>query len=423
MDRRFPAVVRTGNGQLLYGESMYPGNHFSKASGRELELVYMDVGTKGGAFCYKGSLSKAQVGGKMVICDRGVNGRAEKSEAVKEAGGAAMILANAEINEEEDSVDVHVLPATAIGYKESIRLKRYMNSTRRPIARLIFGGTTIGRSRAPASSRGPSLTSPSVLKPDIIAPGVNIIAAWPENLGPSGIQEDHRRSNFSVLSGTSMSCPHVSGVTALIRSAHPSWSPAVIRSAIMTTADISDHYGKPILDRYEPAGFFAMGAGHVNPARAIDPGLVYDINPLDYVSHLCTLGYTKPEIFTITHKNTSCADILQKNKYFSLNYPSISIAFKKWRTKAAVQRTVTNVGPPNSSYMVEVSEPKGVRIQVTPKVLTFKEANEKKSYRVWFESRKKKARGVSFAEGQITWKNLHQKQYKVRSPVSVSWAG
>uniref|UniRef100_A0A166JE36 PA domain-containing protein n=1 Tax=Daucus carota subsp. sativus TaxID=79200 RepID=A0A166JE36_DAUCS len=149
----------------------------------------------------------------MVVCDRGINGRAEKGQVVKEAGGAAMILANTEINYDEDSVDVHVLPATLIGFTESVQLKKYISSTRKPRAKIIFGGTSIGKSRAPAvaqfSSRGPSFMDPSILKPDMIAPGVNIISAWPQNLGPAGIPEDSRRVNFTIMSGTSMACPHV----------------------------------------------------------------------------------------------------------------------------------------------------------------------------------------------------------------------
>nr|XP_010933213.1 subtilisin-like protease SBT1.2 [Elaeis guineensis] len=426
LDRRFPAFVRMGNGQILYGESMYPGNRFLKKSGKQLELVYQAGGRKEAEFCLKGSLSKSSIGGKMVVCDRGISGRTEKGEAVREAGGAAMVLANTEINQEEDSVDVHVLPATLIGYQESIRLKSYINSTRHPVAQLIYGGTRIRRSRAPAvalfSSRGPSLTNPSILKPDIIAPGVNIIAAWPANLGPSGLQEDRRRSNFSVLSGTSMACPHVSGIVALVHAMHPSWSPAAVRSAIMTTADIGDHSRKPIMDGKEQAGVFAIGAGHVNPTRAVDPGLIYDIKPDDYITHLCTLGYTQSEIFTITHRNTSCHEVLHQNKHFSLNYPSISVTFRQESTSVMIQRTLTNVGVPNSMYSVQVTALQGVRVRVMPKTLTFREINERRSYTVWFQSNRKTVKERSFAEGHLTWVHSRKSQYKVRSPISVTWA-
>ncbi|URD98485.1 Peptidase inhibitor I9 [Musa troglodytarum] len=320
LDRRFPAFVRLGNGRILYGESMFPGNHFSKNGGKELELIY---------------------------------------EAAK----------------------------------------------------LVYGGTRIRRSRAPAvalfSSRGPSLTNPSVLKPDLIAPGVNII--------------DRRKSNFTVLSGTSMACPHASGIAALVRSTHPSWSPAAIRSAMMTTADVVDHLGKPIMDGDEPAGVFSVGAGHVNPARAVDPGLVYDVQPEDYIAHLCSLGYNQAEIFTITHRNISCGKLLQGHKQFNLNYPSISVTFTQGRTSTTIQRKLTNVGLPDSVYTVQVTAPPGVTVTVTPKILAFGGINEIKSYTVVFESKKGAQEEGSVAEGQLMWVHRGRKKYKVRSPISVTW--
>ncbi|KAL5792669.1 hypothetical protein ACOSP7_001263 [Xanthoceras sorbifolium] len=424
LDRRFPAIVRTGNGEMIYGESMYPGKHLSNVE-EELELVYITGGDNGSEFCLKGSLPRAKVQGKMVVCDRGVNGRAEKGQAVKEAGGAAMVLANTEINLEEDSIDVHVLPATMVGFAESVGLKAYINSTRRAKARIIFGGTVIGRSRAPAvaqfSARGPTLFDTTVLKPDVIAPGVNIIAAWPQNLGPSSLPEDSRRVNFTVMSGTSMACPHVSGITALIRSAHPKWTPAAIKSAIMTTADANDHFGKPIMDGNITAGVFAIGAGQVNPERAINPGLIYDIKPDDYVTHMCTLGYTRSQIFTITHRNISCHEISQMNRGFSLNYPSISVTFKHGKTTKMIKRQLTNVGSPNSIYSLEVKAPNGVKVRVKPQRLVFKKMNQSLSYRIWFISRKRTGKGkISSAQGQLTWVHVNS-LYRVRSPISVTW--
>lgn len=389
-------------------------------------MVYLTGGQMGGELCLKGSLPREQVEGKMVVCDRGVNGRSEKGQIVKESGGAAMILANSAINLEEDLVDVHVLPATLIGFAEANRLKAYINTTTNPKARIQFGGTVLGRSRAPSvaqfSSRGPSLSNPSTLKPDVIAPGVNIIAAWPQNLGPTGLPEDSRRSNFTVMSGTSMACPHVSGIAALIHSAHPKWTPAAIKSAIMTTADVTDHFGKPILDGNKPAGVFAMGAGHVNPTRAIDPGLIYDIKPYEYVIHLCALGYTHSEIFIITHMNVSCHKVLQMNKGFTLNYPSMSVIFKHGTTSKMVSRRLTNVGSPNSIYEVEVAAPKGVRVRVKPRRLVFKHVNQSLNYKVWFMSEKGKEGGkVSSTEGHLTWLHSQNSNYRVRSPIVVTW--
>lgn len=427
LDRRFPAIVQMGNGRVLYGQSMYHGNRLMRSTGKEIELVYVTDENTGSEFCFKGSLPRAKVRGKIVVCDRGVNGRAEKGEVVKEAGGAGMILANTEINLEEDSVDVHVLPATLIGFDESIHLKAYINSTRRPTARIVYGGTVIGKSRAPAvaqfSARGPSLSNPSILKPDVIAPGVNIIAAWPQNIGPTSLPEDSRRVNFSVMSGTSMACPHASGIAALVRSVHPKWSPAAIKSAIMTTADVTDHSGNPIMDGDKPAGVFAIGAGHINPVRAIDPGLIYDIRPEDYVTHLCTLGYTKSDILTITHRNVSCREILKMNRGFSLNYPSISVTFKHGMRSKMVRRRVTNVGSPNSTYLLEVMAPKEVRVIVKPQRLVFTDINQSLSFRVWFISRKRIRKDkMSFRQGHLAWVNSNNSSFhKVKSPISVTW--
>lgn len=76
-----------------------------------------------------------------------------------------------------------------------------------------------------------------LLQPDITAPGVNILAAWTPKTSPTLLPIDSRSVNWNFDSGTSMSCPHISGIVALLKSAHPDWSPAMIKSAIMTTGN------------------------------------------------------------------------------------------------------------------------------------------------------------------------------------------
>ena len=125
-----------------------------------------------------------------------------------------------------------------------LKIKAYINSTSKPTATILFKGTVLfGKSSAPMvaifSSRGPSVASSGILKPDIIGPGVNILAAWP----PLGMNS----TRFFIDSGTSMSCPHLSGIAALLKASHPEWSPAAIKSAIMTTADALNLKGKPII--------------------------------------------------------------------------------------------------------------------------------------------------------------------------------
>uniref|UniRef100_A0A0V0HDN0 Putative ovule protein n=1 Tax=Solanum chacoense TaxID=4108 RepID=A0A0V0HDN0_SOLCH len=162
----------------------------------------------------------------------------------------------------------------------------YMNSTSEPTARILFHGTIIGDKEAPVvaaySSRGPSLASPGILKPDIIGPGNNILAAWPTSVD----YDKHTKATFNIIQGTSMSCPHLSGVAALLKSKHPTWSPSAIKSSIMTTANTLNLANVPILDeRLLPADIFSIGAGHVNPSRANDPGLIYHTPVKDYLPY------------------------------------------------------------------------------------------------------------------------------------------
>ncbi|KAK4364326.1 hypothetical protein RND71_015684 [Anisodus tanguticus] len=149
------------------------------------------------------------------------------------------------------------------------------------------------------SSRGPNLITPAILKLDITAPGVNIIAAYTEGNSPSNEVFDNRRTAFNVMSGTSISCPHVSGVVGLLKAIHPDWSPAAIRSALMTTASPIHNTGKTLLDATrEDATPFASGSGHIRPNLAADPGLVYDLGVNDYLNFLCASGYDSQAIHT-----------------------------------------------------------------------------------------------------------------------------
>lgn len=72
-------------------------------------------------------------------------------------------------------------------------------------------------------------------QPDITAPGVDILAAWSPVAPPSIYYADTRSVNYNIISGTSMSCPHAAGAAAHVKAVHPDWSPAAIKSALMTT--------------------------------------------------------------------------------------------------------------------------------------------------------------------------------------------
>ncbi|MCI11198.1 subtilisin-like protease-like, partial [Trifolium medium] len=133
------------------------------------------------------------------------------------------------------------------------------------------------------SSRGPNALNPEILKPDVTAPGLNILAAWSPAAG----------NMFNILSGTSMACPHVTGIATLVKAVHPSWSPSAIKSAIMTTATILDKRHRPISVDPEQtrANAFDYGSGFLNPLRVLNPGLIYDSEPTDFITFLCSLGY------------------------------------------------------------------------------------------------------------------------------------
>ncbi|XP_021901702.1 subtilisin-like protease SBT1.2 [Carica papaya] len=382
IDRNIVATAKLGNGEEFDGESLFQPAFPSTF----LPLVYAGMnGKQESAFCAEESLKGMDVKGKVVLCERGGGiARIGKGEEVKNAGGAAMILMNDEPNAFSTSADAHVLPAAHVSYTAGLKIKTYINSTTTPVATILFKGTVIGNSLSPVvasfSSRGPSLASPGILKPDIIGPGVSILAAWPFPLD----NNTNSKSTFNLESGTSMSCPHLSGIAALLKSSHPSWSPATIKSAIMTSADVQNLEGKSILDQtLNPADVFATGAGHVNPSRANEPGLIYDIQPDDYIPYLCGLGYKDGEVKVIVQRSVKCSEITSIAEG-ELNYPSFSVKLGPSQT---FTRTVTNVGEANSSYEVTIVAPLGVEVSVEPRKLYFSEMNQKATYKVTFSPR------------------------------------
>lgn len=426
IDRNFPADVILGNGVKLSGASLYSG---PPLSGKMYPLVYPGKsGVLSASLCMENSLDPNLVKGKIVICDRGSSARVTKGLVVQKAGGVGMILANGLSNGEGLVGDAHMIPTAAIGANEGDSVKAYISSTSHPMATIEFRGTQIGIKPAPVvasfSGRGPNGLNPEILKPDLIAPGVNILAAWTDAIGPTGLDSDRRKTEFNILSGTSMACPHVSGAAALLKSAHPDWSPAAIRSAMMTTANLLDNSLQPMTDEStgKPSTPYDFGAGHINLNRALDPGLVYDINSNDYVNFLCGIGYSNKIIQVITRSPVSCPTA-PKPLPENLNYPSIAALFSSTRTgvqRKSFTRTVTNVGDPKAAYHVKVeSVPKGVSVTVNPTTLVFSEAVKKQSYAVTVKANTNSLMlddsGSAF--GSISWSDG---KHVVRSPIVVT---
>jgi subtilisin family serine protease len=274
---------------------------------------------------------------------------------------------------------------------------------------------------------------------------VSVLAAWPPKSPPTGLPLDKRSTEWNLDSGTSMSCPHVSGIAAIVKSVHPSWSPAAVKSALMTTgffdrpshsastgllatslnfisivhaAYMYDDTSDVILagGTLKAADAFDVGAGHVDPLRALDPGLVYDAGARDHVLFLCSLGYEAEQIRRMVLPSagpldTSCPVVAEED----LNYPAIVLA--DLSTTATVRRTVTNVGANRAAvYRAFVASPPGARAAVWPPELAFSphQHGDRASYYVTV-SPAKPSRG-RFDFGEVVWSDGY---HRVRTPLVV----
>ncbi|CAK7347457.1 unnamed protein product [Dovyalis caffra] len=429
LDRDFPAYVNLGNGKNYSGASLYSGKSLSDSL---VPLIFSGnvSNSTSGNLCMTGTLVPAQVAGNIVICDRGGNSRVQKGLVVKDSGGLGMILANTELYGEELVADAHLLPTAAVGQRTADVIKHYAFSDPKPMATISPGGTKLGVEPSPVvaafSSRGPNLVTPEVLKPDLIAPGVNILAGWAGAVGPTGLKNDKRHVSFNIISGTSMSCPHVSGLAALIKAAHQDWSPAAIKSALMTTAYATYKNGKNILDvaTGQPSTPFDFGAGHVNPVAALDPGLVYDATVDDYISFFCALNYSASDIKQITNKDFTC-DPSKKHSLGDLNYPSFSVPLQTAsgegggagvKSTFKYTRTLTNVGAPATYKVSMTSQTQSVKILVEPESLSFAKEYERRSYTVTFTATSLPSGTSSFAH--LEWSDG---KHVVSSPIAFRW--
>ncbi|CAI0424772.1 unnamed protein product [Linum tenue] len=255
-------------------------------------------------------------------------------------------------------------------------------------------------------------------------PGSLVLASWIPNGYTATVGTNTLLSSegFHLISGTSMACPHASGVAALLRGAHREWSHAAIRSAMMTTANELDSSMMAIKDvgrNFTAASPLAMGAGHVVPNKAMDPGLVYDAAPQDYVSLLCSMNFTRNQIMTITRSNGyDCSE----SSSLDLNYPSFVAFYDKNVTTGVMlthrfRRVVTNVGGAGARYEVKVVAPEGVKVTVWPKSLAFEKKNEQRDYNVEIVYPSDGKGRVLY--GSIVWVEESGK-HAVRSPIVVA---
>ncbi|KAK0600699.1 hypothetical protein LWI29_017598 [Acer saccharum] len=402
-DRLIVDNIILGDGKTVQGSSI---NSFS-LDGRKLPLVLgkevlsSNCPTENAEACVVGCLDSRKVKGKIIICDT-VSGY----QGALGAGAAGSILQT--ILSKEDAF-IFPFPASAVSSEEYNAILSYKNSTRNPQAE-ILKSEAIKNSTAPVvtkfSSRGPNSLVPEILKPDITAPGLQILAAYSPIASDSF---DKRSFKYKILSGTSMACPHVSGVAAYVKTFHPDWSPSAIKSAIMTTAWTMD-------PSTNSNGEFAYGSGHINPLKAINPGLVYETLKPDYIKMLCSRGLSDKVLRRISGDNSTCPKGLEKESPKDLNYPSMSAEVKQDTPfKITFNRTVTNVGFPNSVYKANVSQLQNVSITVEPAVLSFESLNEKKSFMITVSG----SAGKPFLSSSLVWSDG---KHSVRSPIVVYYS-
>jgi subtilisin family serine protease len=409
-DENFPMAVTLGNGTSYTGIGRGSGvgtsplvdSVNSGLSGANATLVEQCWST---AAAGSAVLDPAKVTGKIVLCKRGGNARTDKSLAVQEAGGVGMVLYNDPAGAQDLDADFHFVPTVHLDPTSGLAIKSYIAGTASPTASIhpVSAPTPEAPAVASFSSRGPSLFSGGDLgKPDILAPGVDMVAA----VSPL----NHAGNLWDSESGTSMATPHIAGIAALLMSKHPDWTPMEVKSAMMTTANPLDNRGNPIQAQSTgTATPFDMGSGEVTPGPAFDPGLVYNSGVVDWLEYSCGVGVH------LANSNGDICNQVPTIEANQLNYPSI--AFGSLPGTQTITRTVTDVnqstGNAPDHYSVQVMSPTGYNVSVSPSQFTIR-PGQSVTYTVNVTRTTAPLNAYRF--GQLVWTDGH---HSVRSPISV----
>lgn len=356
---------RNGVGSTTLGNAAtYAGASFANALASSPLIDSTAAGLAGAdptrvELCYSAAdnagtpvLDPAKVAGKIVLCKRGATALVNKSGAVAAAGGVGAIIANDPAGATNTLALMHAIPTVHVVAASGTAIKAYIASAGTSASASIAQSAIVLDAPAPFtasfSSRGPLLAgNGDLLKPDLIAPGQDILAgvAPPNNSGRL----------FDLYSGTSMSSPHVAGLAALFKELHPGWSPMAIKSALMTTGvDVLDG-GAPPAAENNPVLIFRQGAGHVRPNHAANPGLVFDSNFSDWLGFLC--GTQLPTSFC----TSAGVPVLDPS-----NMNTASIAIGDMAGVQTVTRRVTNVGGNAATYTASYTGMAGFSVTVSP---------------------------------------------------------
>jgi subtilisin family serine protease len=337
--------------------------------------------------CALDSLDPAKVSGKLVVCERGVVDRVEKSLTVREAGGAGMVLINPTAN--SLNADLHYVPSIHLNDDAYAPVTAYVATPGATGAIVALDADdesgTVVPVAADFSSRGPSTTTGGdILKPDISAPGVDVLAAT--------TPAQHSGRDYDLSSGTSMASPHIAGIGAVLRQIHPKWSPMEIKSAIMTTAG----------DTIGTTSPFDQGAGQVQPNKASAPGVVFDHDVEDWIGYLIHEGALDqgdfPDVEPVAGTDLNQASIANG---------SVPGTFTTERTMTSTAR--------NQALRFSASVP-GWRVTTDTPLVTFNKAGETKTVSLTFTKLTTTAAG-EWGTGSITWTGADKN--RVRIPVAL----
>ena len=344
--RRAFQAVELGNGSRYVGASTTAPLPTATTFVTSLSVKLASATDTNAKLCGPNTLDPAKTAGKVVQCDRGVFDRIAKSVEVKRAGGVGMVMTNTSANSLNG--DYHLVPSVHVDHTARQPILDYIASAGAAATAKIVPLTPAELAAAPQvpevaafSSRGPSTTTDGdILKPDIAAPGVDVLAA----VAPPF----HFGRDWDLISGTSMASPHIAGIGALLKAIHPNWMPSEIKSAMMTTTrDTVSSADDP----------FAQGSGFVQPNPAGDPGLVYPTTPNEYRQYMVSLGVQfAPPFDTLTPVSAS-------------NLNQASIAIGKLAATETVTRRVKNVDDATATYTASASVP-GFTVEVTPSQIT-----------------------------------------------------
>ncbi len=408
-DRSFYADVALGSGASYGGASLnvapLPNAPLVRAEDAGMGGVDASLCYSAGAPSGQALLDPVKVAGKVVICTRGGNARVDKSLAVKQAGGVGMVLRD---NGTGLVADAHAVPSVHVSAADGDAIKAY--AVAQPGDATAGMGSFYNKPKtapimAGFSSRGPNKADPNVLKPDLTAPGVDIVASVTPALTAAqraGVSDGSfvPPAAYDSMQGTSMSSPHVAGLALLLRQAHPAWSPAAVKSALMTTAFNTEN------DNLAGASNgllpWSQGAGHVDPNKAVDPGLVYDAGKADFIQYQCKVNPT-----AVSASNCSTYGTLDET--YNLNLPSITVASVPGTV--TVRRKVTNVSASAATYQASIEVP-GFSAAVTPPKLELG-AGESGSFTVRLSTSGAPVNTWQF--GQLSWTDGN---HVVRIPVS-----